>query len=61
MIGGKGGDTYFVDTAGDKVVEAGPAGEVDQVGSFITYTLGANLEGLFLLTVQGTSMPPETA
>ena len=48
MIGGKGGDTYFVDTAGDNVVEAGPAGEFDQVGSFITYTLGANLEGLFL-------------
>ncbi len=48
MVGGKGGDTYFVDTAGDNVVEAGPAGEFDQVGSFITYTLGANLEGLFL-------------
>jgi Ca2+-binding RTX toxin-like protein len=48
LNGGKGLDSYFVDNIGDKVVEAGPAGEFDQVFSTVAYALGANLEGLFL-------------
>jgi Ca2+-binding RTX toxin-like protein len=57
MTGGTGTDTYHVDDIGDKVAESGPAGEFDQVRSSISYTLGANLEGLVLTgsaTVDGT-------
>ena len=48
MIGGKGQDAYFVDDLGDKIVEAGPAGQDDQVFSTVTFVLGANLEHLNL-------------
>jgi trimeric autotransporter adhesin len=48
MIGGKGEDTYFVDDLGDKVVETGPAGQTDEVFTFVSYTLGANLENVSL-------------
>ena len=49
MVGGKGNDTYLVDDIGDKVVETGPAADIDTVESLISYTLGANVEELFLL------------
>jgi Ca2+-binding RTX toxin-like protein len=42
LIGGKGNDTYIVDT-GDVVIE-NPAEGTDTVQSSVTYTLGANLE-----------------
>ena len=48
MIGGLGNDIYYVDNAGDSVVEAAGGG-VDTVRSGITYTLGANVENLELL------------
>ncbi|HVR67103.1 MAG TPA: calcium-binding protein [Verrucomicrobiae bacterium] len=49
MVGGKGADTYFVDDVGDKVVENGGAADNgDMVNSIISYTLGANLEGITL-------------
>lgn len=47
MRGGMGNDTYYVDTAGDIVVEAANAG-IDTVVASITYTLGADVENLTL-------------
>jgi Ca2+-binding RTX toxin-like protein len=56
LEGGAGDDTYFIDNAGDQVVEA-PGGGRDLVYSALaSTTLGANLEGLALLAgaVAGT-------
>ncbi|WP_454868503.1 calcium-binding protein [Pseudomonas farris] len=47
MIGGLGNDTYFVDNAGDAVVEDLNGGN-DQVISTLDYTLAANVEALTL-------------
>lgn len=51
MVGGDGNDTYYVDNAGDLVLEtnARTAGGIDQVISTISYKLGANVENLRLL------------
>jgi Ca2+-binding RTX toxin-like protein len=48
MAGGLGNDTYSVDTVGDVVTEADNAG-IDTVRSWISYTLGSNLENLTLV------------
>jgi len=48
LDGGTGNDIYFVDNAGDVVVEAADDG-TDTVRSSITLTLGAELENLVLL------------
>jgi Ca2+-binding RTX toxin-like protein len=56
MYGGMGNDRYYVDTAGDTVTETANAG-TDLVVSSISYTLGANLENLYLtgsLAINGT-------
>ncbi len=47
MEGGVGGDIYYVDSAGDIVVEAVNSG-TDSVFSSISYSLGDNLENLAL-------------
>jgi Ca2+-binding RTX toxin-like protein len=47
MYGGTGDDTYFVDNAGDAVVENANEGR-DWVYSKISYTLPTNVENLFL-------------
>lgn len=47
MIGGVGNDVYYVDNIGDVVTENAGEG-VDLVQSWISYTLGANLERLNL-------------
>ena len=47
MTGGKGNDVYYVDTTGDTIVELLNEGN-DTVYSQINYTLGANLDNLFL-------------
>jgi Ca2+-binding RTX toxin-like protein len=57
MTGGKGNDIYVVDTVGDKLTELASQGTSDWVYSFLAdYTLGANVENLFLLSggVDGT-------
>jgi serralysin len=48
MIGGAGMDTYYVDNAGDVVVEYADGSTWDTVASSISYTLGQNVENLTL-------------
>jgi hypothetical protein len=45
MEGGLGGDVYIVDNAGDVVVD-GPGQGNDRISTALSYTLGANIEGL---------------
>ena len=47
LIGGAGDDYYIVANTGDTVTEASNAG-FDQVESTVTFTLGSNVEDLFL-------------
>ena len=49
LIGGAGNDTYGVDDAGDSIIENVNAG-IDTVESLVTYTLGANVENLTLVS-----------
>jgi Ca2+-binding RTX toxin-like protein len=56
MIGGAGNDTYFVDNAGDVVLENAAEGN-DAVFASVNYTLTANVEVLVLQgagTISGT-------
>ena len=48
LAGGAGNDTYFVRQVADKVVE-NPGKGADQINSYVTFTLGANVENLRLL------------
>ncbi len=48
MTGGLGSDTYYVDNAGDKVIENKSAGK-DSVYSTISFILGTNVENLTLI------------
>jgi Ca2+-binding RTX toxin-like protein len=48
MAGGLGNDTYSVDAVGDVVTERASAG-TDTIRSWISYTLGDNLENLTLI------------
>lgn len=52
MRGGTGDDGYYVNTAGDKIIEYVNQGH-DTVYSTIAYTLGANVEDLTLLGTKG--------
>ena len=56
MIGGAGNDSYYVDNAGDTIIENADQGN-DSVFSTISYTLGNHLENLTLegkSTINGT-------
>lgn len=55
MIGGAGSDTYVVDVPGDVITESASMG-TDLVQTYVTWTLGANLENLTLLgaAIDGT-------
>ncbi|MBO3762540.1 calcium-binding protein [Ciceribacter sp. L1K22] len=54
LIGGAGNDTYYVDNAGDVVVEEADAG-TDTVRANRSYVLGANVENLVLTGTGNTS------
>jgi Ca2+-binding RTX toxin-like protein len=56
LVGGAGDDLYFVDAVGDIVTENLNEGK-DQILSYVSYTLGANIEDLSLIgtaTINGT-------
>jgi Ca2+-binding RTX toxin-like protein len=56
LIGGTGNDTYVIDNSRDAITENTNEG-IDHVLSYITYTLGTNLEALTLkdgLAINGT-------
>src|SRR5262245_14931528 len=59
MAGGLGNDTYSVDSVGDMLTEAAKAG-VDTVKSWISYSLGDNLENLTLVGSANTSAAGNT-
>ncbi|MDE1153362.1 MAG: M10 family metallopeptidase C-terminal domain-containing protein [Micavibrio sp.] len=49
MIGGAGNDTYYVDSSGDRIIEANTtAGGIDTVHSSVNYVLAVGLEDLIL-------------
>ncbi|RZJ40271.1 MAG: calcium-binding protein, partial [Brevundimonas sp.] len=54
MSGGLGADTYYVDNAGDLVIEAAGGG-VDTVFSSVSFRLGAYVENLTLTGSAGTA------
>jgi Ca2+-binding RTX toxin-like protein len=58
LSGGDGSDTYYVDNAGDIVIEtnASAAGGIDEVVASASHVLGLNVENLILLggTINGT-------
>ncbi|EGF93057.1 hemolysin-type calcium-binding repeat 2 copies family protein [Asticcacaulis biprosthecium C19] len=47
LVGGEGNDTYIVESAGDVVTEQADDGE-DRVNSTVSYTLGDNVENMYL-------------
>lgn len=54
MNGGDGDDTYSVDSTNDQVIEAENGG-IDSVGSLLaSYTLGTNIETLFVYATDGS-------
>lgn len=56
MVGGAGNDSYDVDDVGDVIVETGTlASEVDGINASIAWTLGANVENLWLRNQAGAA------
>ena len=55
MAGGAGDDVYFVDTKSDKITESTNSG-TDSVVTSIDYTLGSNLDDLYLYSEEGDAL-----
>ncbi|MBK8577240.1 MAG: calcium-binding protein [Candidatus Accumulibacter sp.] len=56
MTGGDGNDIYIVESSGDTVIETNnSATQIDTVRTFISYTLGANVENL---EIMGSALTP---
>ncbi|MCW7539125.1 hypothetical protein OOT46_14875 [Aquabacterium sp. A7-Y] len=55
MVGGTGNDTYYLDSAGDHIVEYAALGGQDQVYASVNYTLEAQVENLTLLDVEAAT------
>jgi Ca2+-binding RTX toxin-like protein len=49
MIGHAGSDTYYVDNAGDVIIEYAGEGIADTAITTVSYTLGANVENMVLV------------
>ncbi|QLE59386.1 calcium-binding protein [Nostoc sp. TCL26-01] len=49
LTGGNGNDSYTVDSLNDTITETAEGGTRDKVNSYITWTLGDNLENLTLI------------
>ena len=49
LTGGLGDDTYFIDAAGDRIVEVAAQGNDTARSTALTYTLGLNVETLLLM------------
>ena len=60
LVGGIGNDTYFVDSAGDVIVEAASEG-TDLVVSTVSHSLGNNLENLTYAGLVNASLTGNTA
>jgi Ca2+-binding RTX toxin-like protein len=60
LAGGAGNDVYFVDDAGDRVVEQADAGSDVVETSLAAYTLGDNVENLFGMSIAGQSLTGNT-
>ena len=56
MIGGRGNDTYYVDNAGDQVIEAAGEGSMDRLFSSVSYILHADqhIERIATMSSAGT-------
>ncbi|MBD5804304.1 Bifunctional hemolysin/adenylate cyclase precursor [Azoarcus sp. Aa7] len=54
MLGGTGNDTFYVDNAGDKVIEFANEGTDKVVTTLNTYALGDNIENLEFLSAYGS-------
>ena len=55
MNGGLGNDNYVVDNVGDVVLETSILGGTDQVESTVSFTLGSNIENLYLFGASAIS------
>jgi Ca2+-binding RTX toxin-like protein len=53
LIGGAGNDTYVINSVSDRIIETGPASDIDTVLSRVSYTLEDNLNNLILLPGSG--------
>jgi len=48
MQGGSGNDTYIVENLGDRAIESSATGGIDTVQSSVSFTIGGNVERLYL-------------